>query len=524
MNHYAYISTRADYDPCKTLLVFGPSERVSTVADAEAFAQTSGWQLLAEYDGAVLIVPVMAQGYAAAQESLPAELLGSLRNAFSSRNGRSLHQRGGKLWTWETMAYLAGYGDGADFAGSCLVSEPARFAGAALIGGAPQSYAAGARVSSHPFLRSVSEGYCRKNAEIPVAVWFYGASEAQKREALAGFPEGSRLRFFPMPERFDLDLAAGIMTGLFDRVIRWKDGPDGTLTEHPGRTDFYLGSDFIQHSVSIGTVDYPVAVHLPRGKAADAVRGLPLLFSVHGRGEPAWLFATKNGWDSLADETGAFVLALPDSPGNLWQLERDEEAIPAMIDLLCETYGLDRSRVYLTGFSNGAMMTRELASVRPELFAGISPWNGPVGLAGALAHPEFMPELREKGLALPAWICVGDRDPAAAAESVKVQLGILLPLNGCKACEDESAIGYAPDERRTGESWYTPERGYAQGGRFDTAVYHGPDGKALVCCTVMQDMPHGAIKEQSRAAWSFLRQFRRDAETGEIIRTEDTEC
>ena len=109
-----------------------------------------------------------------------------------SRNGRSLHQRGGKLWTWETMVYLAGYGDGADFAGSCLVSEPARFAGAALIGGAPQSYAAGARVSSHPFLRSVSEGYCRKNAEIPVAVWFYGASEAQKREALAGFPEGSR--------------------------------------------------------------------------------------------------------------------------------------------------------------------------------------------------------------------------------------------------------------------------------------------------------------------------------------------
>lgn len=509
---YYYISTRADYDPCKTLLILPPSAQAKTVEAAEDFAIRSGWKTLAEYDGAVLIVPVISRGYAAESECLPGELLDSVRNAFSSVNGRSLFQRGGKLWTWETLVYLCGYDDGADFAGNCLIANPSRFAAAALIGGAPRSYAAGDHISTHPFLRSVGEGYCRKNREIPCAVWFFGVDDTRRQDAESYFPSGSKLGFYKQPERYDMDLAARIMNGLFDRVIRWKDGPDGTLAEHPSRTDFYQNDEFIQHSVCVGTVDYPVAVHLPKGRTASEVRGLPLVFSVHGRGEPAWLFSTKNGWDALADETGEFVLALPDSPGNLWQIDRDREAIPMMVDLLCETYGLDRSRVYLTGFSNGGAMTRELSSLYPGLFAGISPWNGPVNLPGILNQPVFLPELTESGLRLPAWLCVGDLDPAAAVESMKDQLAILLSLNGCILREDDSRIGYTPDEWRTGDNWYTSENGYKEGDRFRTAVYNGRDGRPVVCCTVMKDMPHGAIKEQSRAAWHFLRQFSRRAD------------
>lgn len=64
-----------------------------------------------------------------------------------------------------------------------------------------------------------------------------------------------------------------------------------------------------------GGRSYGFFVHVPEGLTAEQARGLPLVFSVHGRGEPAWMFAEKNGWDRLADETGAFLLAVPELSG-----------------------------------------------------------------------------------------------------------------------------------------------------------------------------------------------------------------
>ena len=71
-------------------------------------------------------------------------------------------------------------------------------------------------------------------------------------------------------------------------------------------------------------------------------------------------------------------------------------------------------------------------------------------------------------------------------------------------CASEQA-----DEIRTGENYYTPERGYKSGDHFHTEIYYGLDGVERVGYTVMKNMPHGAIPEQSRAAWEFLKKFYR---------------
>lgn len=78
------------------------------------------------------------------------------------------------------------------------------------------------------------------------------------------------------------------------------------------------------------------------------------MFSVHGRGEPAWMFAEKNGWDRLADETGAFLLAVPDSPENIWFLERRRRCIRPDDRQAPQPLRLDRERVYLTAFPTEA--------------------------------------------------------------------------------------------------------------------------------------------------------------------------
>lgn len=50
--------------------------------------------------------------------------------------------------------------------------------------------------------------------------------------------------------------------------------------------------------------------------------------------------------------------------------------LPGFIDALVETYRADAGRVYLAGFSQGAMMSLALLLARPELLAGVVAMSG----------------------------------------------------------------------------------------------------------------------------------------------------
>jgi len=534
--YYIYVSTRACYDPVKTIFIFAPGEEAKDLASAQRFAHRSGWQALAEYDAAVLLLPLAPKGWAAEQISLPGAIYNKVRNMVESRNGKSLMGREGKLWCWETLIYLVGYEDGAVFAGNCVVAEPSRFAATALIGGAPNDYSAGTLPSSHWLVRNVSSDYAVRNDQIPSSLWLLGVPEADARQAVeyfaaaGGFEQtpkqdvmgelqvccyqngtnpAQRLMLSERPALSGLSLAHIIMEEYFEHTIRWKNGPDGTLRRRLGRAGFYTNPRFLHSAVTVDCLEYAYSVHLPDGLSSGEVTGLPILFSVHGRGEPAWLFAEKNGWDVLADETQAFALVCPDSPGNIWQLKRDGHAFAAMINKLCADYGLDRTRVYLTGFSNGGTITREVGSAYPQLFAAIAPYNAPVHVPELVMSDVISSRLLPSGYELPYWVYVGDNDPAAGVD-VDEQLEIMLAVNRCARRPAQGLTTcFAPDEVRTGKNYYTTARGYAEGDRFRTLVYHDSDGIPRVGYTVMKNMPHGAIYEQSQAAWEFLRHFRR---------------
>lgn len=534
---YTYTSTRADYDPAKLFIVCPPSGQAAAEPEAAAFAEVSGWKALTEWEGGILMIPVVPDGWKAETVDLPAKLYDSLRNSFATRNGRSLFARGGKLWCWETMVYLVGYEDGAVFAGSCAVAHPNRFAAVTLVGGVPDDYTRAAQPSDHWMVRTVSSDYHKNNNEIASCVWLLGTPDLQARQAVAYFTAAAgtnateqttlggiaakRLYNTNAPAQqvllsekvpvSGLALTCAIYSGLFEHVIRWKDGPDGTLRFHPTRTEYYGNGEYQISSVCIATLDYPYGVRLPKGMTKAEATGLPLVYSVHGRGEPAWMFCAKNGWDVLQDETRDFVLVVPDSPGNIWQLERDADAFAAMTEKICAEYALDRSRVYLTGFSNGGSITREVGTTHPDWFAAISPWNGPVLPGGGLmADTAIAPTLAESGCELPYWVCVGDSDGATAGRSMEEQLTPILRVNGCPAVPDAAQDGgYRPDALRTAENYYTPEKGYTDGERLCTRIYQAADGTPRIGYTVMKNMPHGAISDQSRAAWDFIRHFSR---------------
>lgn len=313
------------------------------------------------------------------------------------------------------------------------------------------------------------------------------------------------------------ELARLIMEECFNHVVRWKDGPDGKLALVDSRAEFYRDPRFIRRTIITESGSYDYFVHLPEGMSAGDAAGLPLVFTVHGRGEPAWMFTTKNGWDRLADETREFVLVSPDSEGNVWFLDRDSQAFAEIVEDMVRTYQIDASRVYLTGFSNGGMITREVGMLYPQLFAAISPWNAPrqdtvTMHRGGRGDQEQLGEeiaavaetFLNGGWQLPCAFVYGDSDNKAPA-SGNLLLGTFLRANGCNE---------VPDEVWRGASHYPPEAGYAEGDRLTVRAFCGPDGTVRVTETIVRDMPHGAMFEESRAVWEFLKPFyRRPGET-----------
>ncbi|MFR1359138.1 MAG: hypothetical protein ACLSBB_18260 [Ruthenibacterium lactatiformans] len=208
---------------------------------------------------------------------------------------------------------------------------------------------------------------------------------------------------------------------------------------------------------------------------------------------------------------------MPDSPENIWFLERDGGVFARMIDRLHSRYGIDRERVYLTGFSNGGMMTREAGTRYPQLFAALSPWNAPPA--------ETWPGFAEGGWQMPCFIYLGDNDPSRGARKNRCW-SRCSGQTVVRLCGRPGLCAGCDIQRRK------PLHCRAWVYRGRTLWHSGlPDAQGVprVCVTVMKNMPHGAIHDESRAAWEFMRRYRRPGngkavETVPHTESTETEC
>lgn len=521
---YSYVSTKCKADCVQTIFVCAPEKYAIDGEKAKEFAIHSGWIEQVEKNAAVLIVLIEPDGYTDCSLDAMTDFYNRFKNEFRSRSGISIPGRDGVVWLWETMIYAIGYDEGADYLGNVLVKHSNFFAGAALVDGGASDFTSADELTDHWFVANPSSDYRAHNREIPVPVWLFGYNE--KTEAtLKYFSEinhidcielktvnnieaeirynvkesGQQVRLTVKKHSDDV-IAETVMNEFFNKSIRWKNSPDGTIKFYSGKNEYRTSTRFKHYSVKVNDLDYPYSVHIPNGMTEEEVKGLPLVISCHGRGEPTWVFAEKNGWDILADETKEFIVVYPDSKDNIWQIERDDDAIEIIMKDVSKIYGYDSERVYLTGFSNGAIYTCQQASSHPWLFAAASPWNGP-GMEecrkGKIASYVYHPDFIDSGYELPFWIIVGDNDSKASPYR-EDELEIVLPINGCIPGKEEKLIDY-----------YTVENKFEDGDRFNTRIFYNSELSIRVGLTVMKNMPHGAIFEESRSAWNFLKRFRR---------------
>jgi polyhydroxybutyrate depolymerase len=145
-------------------------------------------------------------------------------------------------------------------------------------------------------------------------------------------------------------------------------------------------------TIRIDGVDRQALVYAPTKAAATA----PTLFVYHGAGDTAENFTVIGLHDAWPDALVVYMEGLSRGPGQggVFQARDASNANPelkffdATLAELHKRYAVDDTRVYATGFSNGARMVYLLWATRPTVFAAFAPVAGMLSADTTLAEPK----------------------------------------------------------------------------------------------------------------------------------------
>ncbi len=270
-------------------------------------------------------------------------------------------------------------------------------------------------------------------------------------------------------------------------------------------------------------------VHVPSGFTD---RGhLPLVVVIHGAFDTASGMEKASGFSRLADREKFFVL-YPEGMNLFGFLSHwnaghccgkaaaddvdDVGFLAIAIERVCRRLPVDRSRIYMVGFSNGGMLTYRFAAERGQMLAAAAPLGASAGGKDTIASPTWripepaarLPILSIHGLADDYVPFSGGVSPARGGErtylSVSESLQIFVNRNRCIRRTDEKGL---------------------YGGRVHKTVWEDLNGDFPVVLYLIENwghvwpgtrfiktMPEGKGIEGFDAAeivWSFFRQYRR---------------
>ncbi len=137
------------------------------------------------------------------------------------------------------------------------------------------------------------------------------------------------------------------------------------------------------HHINVGGHDRSYRLYEPRGASASA----PLVVVLHGYSGSARQVERDYGWDELAD-SAKFVVAYPDGLDRAWNVDGegccgragregidDVAFVSAAVADITKNVCTNPAKVYVTGMSNGGIMTYTLACAT-DIFAAIGPVAG----------------------------------------------------------------------------------------------------------------------------------------------------
>ena len=157
-------------------------------------------------------------------------------------------------------------------------------------------------------------------------------------------------------------------------------------------------------SITSGGLERTYSVHI--SSSYDQERPTPLVFVLHGGGGTGKGMIKLTSFNAVADKEN-FIIAYPDGfekhwndgRGIQWQahIENTDDVgfISALIDHLSDELNIDARKIYVTGISNGGMMSHRLGYELSQRIAAISPVasNIPVNQASVWSPSRPVPVL-----------------------------------------------------------------------------------------------------------------------------------
>ena len=449
------------------------------------------------------------------------------------RNSFGIPTTEAMLATWHPMndtKYLIGIGEGASFALTLAMTAPANIAAVLAEGGAPR-----------PLNRAESPvPVCLVNPDKKVEAYFRRVNGVDRVEERAGFTVVSSARnplqmtLLPLrKDRIDAGLLRGVVENLFLPVRRPNTSVNGDVEPSMRLED--VGFEYFLDDTRLGDGKaHTWFTYVPK-TAKKPETGWPLVMFYHGGSDNPAEAAEMSKLHELGEREG-FITVYPwgtDRCGwnSAMNPDQEDDALfcGLLIDYMLEHYPIDRERVYVTGFSNGAAMAQTVALLHPEKIAGLfhidSNWPGKYGGYQAVTEQDITPfrlgfeRKKEYDYRMPVWYTYGSREisfPVFRDSTQQNQYDLWKKYNhiavkptpalgeanpsGCGAEGDETEVIH-PAQRHP-EHWYQALRFYT-----DDA-----ERLNLYNFVIMHDKGHDIAQMDAELGWRYVRSFRRKAD------------
>lgn len=216
------------------------------------------------------------------------------------------------------------------------------------------------------------------------------------------------------------------------------EAPESTTTTEPPRVDEQ------NTTMQVGLAERSYLTVAPKDIGSD--ERLPAVIVLHGLGANHRMMSNAADWRGAVEEK-RFLAVFPQGVADSWNMGPccppanllgvdDVGFLDRVAREVLDRDDVDPDRLFLTGFSNGGVMTYALACARPDLFAAIAPMAGS-NLTGC-APPSPIPLLHQHSD--PDFIVPYDGQPAigqlvssADFPPVPDSVGAWAVANGCAA-------------------------------------------------------------------------------------------
>ncbi|MBR4210430.1 MAG: hypothetical protein IKQ96_09495 [Lachnospiraceae bacterium] len=153
---------------------------------------------------------------------------------------------------------------------------------------------------------------------------------------------------------------------VYDSTVSRVRRQSGRILQIPDYEALGIHEEVLQKDLKKGTITY--YQYKPETLDETAEGSVPLVLLFHGGGNHAQYEAWATGWLDIALEDNLMIVSVDRHTDYT-----SEDMIELLEALLKENSFLDRSRVYASGFSMGAVKCWNLAVKYPEYFAGLLP-------------------------------------------------------------------------------------------------------------------------------------------------------